>query len=174
MNKMQEIRIEKLTFNIGVGAPGDQLNKAKKLLKQLTGLEPIETSSLKRIPTWGVRPNLSIACKVTLRGKKAEELLKGLLAAKGNQLPKTKFDSNGNFSFGLHEYIDIPGVKYDPSIGIIGFEVAVTLQRPGFRIKRRSMKRSKIPDRHKITREEAIQFVKEKYGTEIVEKESQI
>jgi large subunit ribosomal protein L5 len=174
MNKMQEIRREKMTFNIGVGQPGDQLNKAKRLLKQITGLEPVETSSQKRIPTWGVRPNLSIACKVTVRGKNAEELLKRLLIAKGNKLPRTKFDDYGNLSFGLHEYIDIPGVKYDPTIGIIGFEVAITLERPGFRIKRRSMKKTKVATKHKIKKEEAIQFIKDKFNTEIVEKESQL
>ena len=29
-------------------------------------------------------------------------------------------DNEGNLSFGIKEYIDIPEIKYDPNIGILG------------------------------------------------------
>ncbi len=171
MNIMKSIGVEKVTLNIGVGAPGDKLDKAMKLLKSISGLTPISTSSTKRIPTWGVRPKLPIACKVTVRGKKAETLLQNLLHALDNKISKRKFDATGNFSFGIEEYINIPSVNYDPSIGVIGLEVAVTLKRPGFRIKRRATKKRKIPARHCITSQEAIAYVKEKYGLKLEEDE---
>ena len=114
MNNMKEIRIEKITLNIGVGAPGEKMEKAKKILKSLTGIDAKETSSMKRIPSWGVRPRLSIACKVTVRGKeKTKELLSRLLYALGNKIPASKFDPRGNFSFGIEEYINIK--NYDKS-----------------------------------------------------------
>ena len=68
MNKMQEIKIEKITLNIGVGETGDKLEKASRLLKTITGESPIKTRTMKRVPTWGIRPKLDIATKVTLRG----------------------------------------------------------------------------------------------------------
>lgn len=167
MNKMREIRIEKITLNIGAGEAGAKLDKGVKLLQNITNSKPIKTKSNKRIPTWGVRPGLEIGSKVTLRRKKVE-LLKRLLAAIGNKLKSSQFN-NGTFSFGIHEYIDIPGVNYDPEIGIIGLEVAVTLQRPGFRIKRRSIKTKKIPLKHDITKEETVEFVKNNFAIKIIE-----
>lgn len=171
MNKMREITVDKVTLNIGVGAPGDKLDKAMKLLANITGLKAVQTSSNKRIPTWGVRPKLAIACKVTVRGKKAEELLGRLLQAVDNKLLLRKFDKFGNFSFGIHEYIDIPDVPYDAIIGVIGLETAVTLRRPGYRVKIRSLKPRKIGSKHLIKRDDVVDFVKKKYNVEIMEEE---
>lgn len=173
MNPMQKIMVEKITLNMGTGGPGVELEKAMKLLNVVTGRKPIEAKSNKRIPTWGVRPGLSIGAKVTLRKKAAVELLKKLLVAVENKIPEKKFDAHGNFSFGVPEYIDIPGVKYDASIGIIGFETAVTLARPGFRIKRRRTKTKKVPARHRITKEQAIEFAEKELGISVREVEEE-
>ena len=171
MSDMKQIRVEKVTLNIGVGGPGEKLEKAIKLLKTISASKPIAIASSKRIPTWGVRPGLQLASKVTVRGKKAEELLMRLLQAVDNKLPRRKFDKFGNFSFGIHEYIDIPGVQYDPSIGVIGLEAAVTLQRPGFRVKRRAVKVGKIGIKHRITAEDSIAFVKNKFNVKVGDEE---
>ena len=76
-----------------------------------------------------------------------------------------KFNENG-FSFGINEYINIPEVKYDPKIGIIGLNVSVTLKRPGFRVKKRKLAPAKISSSHRITKENAIEFV-EKLGAKV-------
>ena len=164
---MTNLRIEKITINIGVGEAGDKLEKSKKLLESITKTKAIKTKSKKRIPTWNIRPGLEIACKSTLRGQKAESILKRLLKAINNELPESNFDNNGNFSFGIKEYIDIPEVEYNPEIGIIGLEVAVTLERPGFRIKKR-IKKNKISSKHKITKQEAIDFIINKFNIKII------
>jgi large subunit ribosomal protein L5 len=169
MNPMKQIRIAKVTLNMGVGEAGDKLDNAVKILEIISGAKPVRTSSNRRIPTWGVRPNLTIACKVTIRGKKAEELLAKLFESLDNQISIKKFDQRGNFSFGVKEYIDIPGVEYDVEIGMYGLDVAVTLCRPGYAIKDKKLS-SKVGKAHIITREEAVQFIKEKYSIEVSQK----
>lgn len=165
MNIMRNIRIEKVTLNVGAGKDQVKLEKGLSLLKNITGLRPVKTFTSKRIPEWGLRPGLPIGCKLTLRGGKSAEILKRLLDAKDFKLKMSQFDNNGNVSFGIHEYIDIPGVKYDPNIGIMGLEVCVTLERPGFRIKK------KIPKRHRIKKEEAIEFMKKDFNLKVGEEE---
>jgi large subunit ribosomal protein L5 len=167
-NPMREVKIEKVTLNIGVGEAGDKLNKAKKILEKITNSKAVQTITMKRIPSWGIRPKLPIGCKVTLRRKKAEELLIRLFKAIDNKIDQKKFDKTGNFSFGIQEYIDIPNVEYDPSIGIIGLEVAVTLEKPGYRIKRRRIKTRKIASNHLIDKEKAEEFIKNKFNIEII------
>ena len=169
---MQEVKIEKVTLNIGVGSTGDKLEKASRLLNIITKAKPVKTRTMKRIPTWGVRPKLEIATKVTLRGEIAENVLKRLLAAANNALTESKFDKFGNFSFGVPEYIDIPGVEYNAEIGIIGLEAAVTLKRPGFRIKHRRIANTKVPLRHRVSREDAMLFIKNKFNVTIILKEN--
>ena len=169
MNVMRNIRVEKITLNIGAGKDQTKLEKGMILLKNITGLNPVKTFTSKRIPEWGLRPGLPIGCKLTLRRAKALEVLKRLLDAKDYKLKPSQFDSSGNLSFGVHEYIDIPGVKYDPKIGIMGLEVCVTLERPGFRVKRKKKGRKKISIKHKIAKEDAIEFMKTKFNVEVGE-----
>lgn len=171
MNKMREIRIEKLTLNMGAGEAGAKLEKYEKLLNAITGKKPIQIISNKRIPTWQVRPGLAIGTKVTIRGKAAEELLKRLLTAVDNNLKPKSFDNQGNISFGIPEYIDIPGMEYIVEIGIVGLEVAVTLERPGFRIKKRKLNKKKVPSKHRISAEDAKAFMKSNYSVKLGEEE---
>jgi len=163
-NPMQEIRIEKVTLNIGVGKSPDKMDKAIKLLATLTGRTPIKTVTNKRIPSWGLRPGLPIGCKVTLRKEAADAMLKRLIEAVDGKLKTGQFDNEGNISFGIKEYISIPGAKYDPEIGLMGLQACVTLERRGFRLKKRKLREKKIPKKHRIDRQAAINFMKEKYG----------
>lgn len=167
MNQMQQLRIEKVTLNIGAGKDQSKLDKGIVLIKAITGIDPIKTVTNKRIPGWGLRPGLPIGCKLTLRKEKAVEILKRLIEAKDKKLIESQFDDQGNISFGIHEYIDIPGVAYDPKIGIMGLQVCVSLERPGFRIKRRRLEPKKIPKKHQIRREDAIKFIQANFGVTV-------
>lgn len=167
MNPMKEIKIEKITLNIGAGKDKSKLDKAVSLLKNISGRKPVKTFTNKRIQEWGLRPGLPIGCKLTLRKKDAKELLIRLLDAKDNRLTGVQFDNGGNISFGITEYIDIPGVKYDPDIGIMGLQVCITLERPGFRVKRRSLQRKKIPSKHSIKKGEAIDFMEKNFNVKV-------
>lgn len=162
MNKMKEIKIEKIVLS--VGGLAEELEKGFKLLELLTGRKPAKTRSTKRIPTLNVRPNLEIGAVVTIR-KDFEELLKRLLVTIDNTLKKKQISEN-NFSFGIKEYIEIPGAEYQREIGIRGFDVTLVFKRSGRRVKLKKIKRGKIPKRQTITKEEIIKFMEEKFNTE--------
>ncbi len=157
---MRQIRIEKITLNIGCGTKTN-IENAKKILEQLSRSKVIITKTKKRT-TFNVPKNKPIGCKVTIR-KEVEQFLRPLLEAKENKLSSRSFDNTGNFSFGIKEYIDVPGMEYDPKIGILGMDVCVTLERPGYRVKRMRLPAS-IGKNHLITKLEAVDFVKEKFG----------
>jgi large subunit ribosomal protein L5 len=168
MNPMQEIRIEKVTVNLGCGGDLQKIERAQKLLEKLTGQKPIVTKSRRR-STFGIARGKPVGVKVTLRKEKALNFLKLVLQAVGMKLKASQFDEQGNLNIGIKEYIDLPGVKYSHEIGMLGFDVAVTLERPGFRIKRRRIKKRKIPNKVRIKKEEAMNWFKEKFGVSIVE-----
>lgn len=164
MDTMKKIKVEKITLNIGAGKDQSRLDKGIVLLNSIGKGTPIKTITNKRIQEWGLRPGLPIGCKLTLRKERATQLLPRLLEAVDNTLYAQQFDDNGNIAFGIHEYIGIPGVKYDPRIGIMGLQVCVTLERPGFRIKKRKIMPRKIPSRHRISKQEAIDFMSKNFN----------
>ncbi|HPD81709.1 MAG TPA: 50S ribosomal protein L5 [Candidatus Pacearchaeota archaeon] len=163
-NPMRKIRIEKLSLS--VGGIGENLEKGFKLLKFLTGRTPAKMKSKKRIPTLGVRPGLEIGAVVTIRENK-EEFLKRLLNTFDNVLRKKQISEN-NFSFGIKEYIEIPGAEYQRDIGIMGFDVTVVFKRAGRRVGLRKVKRGKISKKQVITREEIIKFMEENFHTKFI------
>jgi len=166
-NKMKDIQVEKITLNIGTNADPVRMKKGVALLRKISGTKVVETTAKKRLAAWKLRPGLPIGAKVTLRKSEAQRILKNLLIAVDNKISKRSFNP-GNFSFGIKEYIDIPEVKYDPTIGIIGLEVSVTLERPGYRIKRRRLLNKKISHKHIITKEDTIKFAQDKFGVETI------
>lgn len=169
MADMREIRIEKVVVNIGVGEAGEKLVKAQKVLELVTEQKSTQTLAHQGVRDWGVRRNMPIGTKVTLRGKHAVEFLKRALAIRNNRLPAYSFDPRGNFSFGVPDYTDFEGMKYDPEIGVFGMDISVCLERPGFRVARRRVRAHPIPQRHGITRGDGISFMKDRFGVEVVE-----
>jgi len=165
---MKKIFLNKVVLNMGTGKSGDPIEIGKETLVQITGKKPNARNAKKSQRDWGVRKNEPIGVAVTVRGDDATELLKKLLVAKDNQISERAFDNEGNFSFGIKEHIDIPGVKYDPKIGILGLEISASLARPGFNIKLRSKHKAKIGKNHRIRKDDAIKFYTEKFGVKIV------
>ncbi|MEM2929357.1 MAG: 50S ribosomal protein L5 [Thermoproteota archaeon] len=166
-NPMRRIRIEKVVVNICPGKPGEPLEKAKHVLALLTGAKPAERRARKTIKEFGVRRREAIAAIVTLRGSKAEDFLKRALSAVGGKVEASSFQ-NGVFSFGVKEHIQFPGVKYDPKTGVLGMDVCVKLCRPGFRVMYRRRRRSSVGRAQRVTREEAINFMRERFSLEVV------
>jgi large subunit ribosomal protein L5 len=163
-NIMREIKIEKIVLCIG--GTGDNLEKGVKLLKILTGKKPAKMKSKRRIPSLEVRPGLEVGTVVTIR-KNVDEFLKKMLITIDNILKKKQISEN-NFSFGVKEYIEIPGVEYQRDIGIMGFDVTVVFKRSGRRVKIRKIKKGKIPKRQIINKEEIIKFMEDNFQTKFI------
>jgi large subunit ribosomal protein L5 len=138
------------------------------ILEQITGQRPCQRQAKQTIRSWGIRRNEPIACLVTLRDEKADIFLRKAFDGVRNRLNPRSFDKNGNFAFGVAEHIDLPGTRYDPNLGIMGMDVNVTIERPGYRVKRRKRIRSKIGSSHRVTPEEAQKFIEEKYNVRMV------
>lgn len=168
MNVNQKPRIAKATVNIGVGEGGEILNRAINLLETLSHQKPVKTYSKVTNPEFGIRKRQPIGCKVTLRGEKADHMIRLVIEGIGNKLSKKQFDAQGNVSFGIQEHIDIPGIRYDPDIGIFGMNVSITFEKPGYRIKRRKIQRRKVPTKHQVKIEESMKFMEENFQVEII------
>jgi len=168
---MKDIRIDKVTLNIGTGKDQARLENGIKLIKHITGIKGVSTVTKKRIPEWGLRPGLTVGCRLTLRDEAAIKLLKSLLGAIENKMTEKQFNDRGNIAFGIKEYIDIPGVKYSPDISLMGLSVCITLKRAGFRVKERRITKKKIGKKHLITKEEAIEFMDKKFNVKVGDKE---
>jgi large subunit ribosomal protein L5 len=167
-NVMKTIQLSKVVLNMGVGQSGDAIEIAKTALDQISGKKSCARNAKATQRDWGVRKGEPIGVAVTTRGKDATALLKLLLDAKGNQIKGSSFDNFGNVSFGILEHIDIPGIKYDPKIGILGLDVAVSLARPGFSIRFRSRHKAKVGHTHRIDAKEAQEFLSKEFGVTII------
>lgn len=167
-NPMRVPRIEKVVVNIGVGEGGDKLTKAERVMEMVTGAKPARTIAKTSNRDWGVREGSPIGVRVTLRGEAAEAFIRKALDIRQFKVPDYSFDDNGNLNFGVPDYTDFPGMKYDPEIGIFGMDVAVVIERPGGRVKRRRLEPRKVAREHRVTREEAMQLFREKFNVEVI------
>jgi len=162
-------KIAKITINIGVGEAGERLGKAEMVLKNITGHKPVQTLSKTTNKEWGIRKEMPIGCKVTLRGKDAKQFLVEALETRDNKMADYSFDDQGNISFGIPDHTLFKEQKYDPNIGIFGMDICITMEKTGYRIKHRRTNRRKIPHRHQVTREETMEYLSKEYNLEVVE-----
>ena len=165
---MLQPRIEKVVVNLNVGKSGEPLEKAFKVLKEIAGQTPVKKNAKSSIRDWGIRKGEPIACVVTLRRQAAIDFLKKVLPVVDNRISRSSFDERGNFAFGLKEHIEIPGVKYDPDVGIFGMDICVTVNRPGDRVADRRKRKAKVGKKQVLTPEESVLFIKQTLGAEIV------
>ena len=165
---MLKPRIDKVVVNLNIGKSGEPLEKASRVLKELTNQTPVKRQAKKTIRDFGLRKGESTACIVTLRKQAAIDFLKKVLPVVENKISRSCFDRQGNFAFGIKEHIEIAGVKYDPDVGIFGMDVCVSVNRPGHRVKTRRKEKTQIGHKHLLTPEESIAFVKQTLGVEIV------
>ena len=169
MSGMRDLYVEKVVVNIGVGEAGERLVKAQKVLEMVTGQKSVQTMSKTINRDLGIRKGMPLGCKVTVRGEAAEEFIERALPIREMRVPEYSFDPEGNMSFGITDYTDFDGMKYDPEIGISGMDISVVLRRPGNRITKRALLKRRIPKDHRVGRDEAIQFMKDKFKVEVVE-----
>lgn len=163
----RSVRIGKVVINIGVGRSGEAIERARRVIEDLVHQKASSRKAKKSIRDFGVHKGEPIGMMVTIRGRRAQEVLKLLLQSRENRIPSSAFDNFGNCSFGIKEHIEIPGVRYSPDIGIFGMNVSAVLERAGYRVSRRNRSPSKIGKNHRVGREEAEEFFKRNFGVEI-------
>ncbi len=169
MNSMRNIHVDKVVINIGVGEAGERLVKAQKVLEMVTGQKSVETISKSINRDLGIRVGMPLGCKVTLRGEAADAFIRKGLTIREQRITAYSFDKEGNMSFGIPDYTDFEGMKYDPEIGIFGMDVSVVLRRTGGRISKRMLLRRSIPKNHRVDRDEAIQYMVDNYNVKVIE-----
>merc|ERR1711864_68538 len=130
--------------NICVGESGDRLTRAGKVLESLTGQTPVFSKARYTVRSFGIRRNEKIACHVTVRGAKAEEILERGFKVKEYELRKENFSQNG-------------------SIGIYGLDFFVILGRPGMNVRHRRRKVGHVGFPHRLTKEDALKWFQTKY-----------
>ena len=161
---MRKPRILKVSVNFSVGTSGPELERARTICQRLTNQAPAEGRAKESVRGFNIRKHEPIAVFTTLRGENARDFLKKAFWAIEDRISASNFDEFGNLSFGLDEHLKLPNIKYDPQIGVHGFDTTVVLERPGYRTKRRRLRSKKIPTRHKITKEEGIAFFKHEFN----------
>jgi large subunit ribosomal protein L5 len=164
---MRDIHIDKVVVHMGVGESGEKLVKAENIMKTITGQMSIRTIAKQTQPAFSVRKGAPIGCKVTLRGKTARDFFATAVGILNKTVFESQFDRSGNISFGVEEHTDFPGMSYDPQIGIFGMDVNVVLERKGIRITRRRAEQKKLPSKQRVTKQDAIAFLKEEYQVEV-------
>jgi len=133
-NPMQVPRLEKIVVNIGVGEAVQDTKKADAAatdLTAITGQHPVITKAKRSIATFKLRKDMSIGCKVTLRGQRMYEFLDRLITVALPRvrdfrgIPGKSFDGRGNFALGLKEQIVFPEIDYDRVDAVRGMNVVV-------------------------------------------------
>ncbi len=168
-NIMRDLRLNKLVINIGTGSDENLQLNAKRLIEAITGRKPANEISRTRNPSFKIAKGQKIGAFVTIRGEHAKKLAVKLFDAVDNKIKESSITSN-SLSFGIAEYIDISGVKYDPKIGMLGMNVNLSFRRSGLRVALRKRRNSKVPSKHRsVSREEIIDYIKKEFNVSIVE-----
>ncbi len=168
-NPHRTLRVIKIVVNTSVGESGEARTKAVKVLEMLTHQRPVATRARSTNRDFGIRKGQEIGAKVTLRGPPATEFLARAFEARDKQLDVDSIDRNGNFSFGVADYTDFTGMKYDPAIGIHGMDVAVEIGRAGFRIRERRVQARPLPRALRSSRDETKAFLEGAFGVTVLE-----
>jgi large subunit ribosomal protein L5 len=166
-NPMRRITIAKVVLNIGVGKSGEAIERAKRVLEQITGQSSSQRRAKKSVRDFGIHKGEPIGLVVTVRGEKTKELIAKLLVSREKKLAQSCFDDMGSISFGIKEHIEIPGVKYDPEIGIFGMNASVLLTRPGYRVTTRVRRPAKVGKKQRVKKVESIEFFKKEFGVTV-------
>jgi len=168
-NLHRAVRVIKVVVNAGVGESGEPRTKAEKVLQMVTHQKPVATRSHSTNRDFGIRKGQEIGAKVTLRGAAAVDFLKRAFEARDHQFDVESIDRNGNFSFGIADYTDFTGMKYDPAIGIHGMDIAVEMGRAGHRIRDRRLQARPLPKTLRSTRDETRSYLVASLGVTLLE-----
>lgn len=133
-NIMQIPRLEKVVLNMGVGRAIQEaklLDEAVMCLKNISGQQPVITKAKNAISNFKLRANMSIGCKVTLRGDRMYEFMDRLVSIAIPRirdfrgLSRKSFDGRGNYTLGIAENIVFMEVDRDKISRITGLDICI-------------------------------------------------
>ncbi len=168
-NPHRSVRVIKVVINSGVGESGEARTKAERVLQMLTHQKPVSTRAHSTNRDFGIRAGQEIGAKVTLRGAAAVDFLQRAFEARDRQLDADSIDRSGNFSFGIADYTDFTGMKYDPQIGIQGMDVSVEVGRAGYRVRHRRLQSRPVPAELRSTRDETRALLTATFGVTLLD-----
>lgn len=136
-NNMALPKVVKVVVNVGASealTSKDVLDKIKEQLAIITGQQPRITLAKKSISTFKLKEKDPIGVMVTLRSKKAWDFLEKLAKIVAPRIrdfrgfSDDKFDTKGNYSFGMTEQFLFPQLEYSKIDKTRGLVITIVIK----------------------------------------------
>ncbi len=127
-------RIEKVRVNVGIGSLTKQTKDFSEVIDnvtKITGQKPIVTNAKIAVSNFKLRKGMPVGITVTLRGKRAYDLVDRLVnvvfprVRDFRGLSTKSFDGKGNYSIGFKEALVFPEVNPDDVTNVHGIQVTI-------------------------------------------------
>ena len=107
------------------------MDEAVKELAVISGQRPIITRAKKSISNFGVRKDMPVGCKVTLRSDRMYEFLDKFIniaiarIRDFRGIPSDSFDGRGNYTVGVKEQLIFPEIDFDQVTNTLGMNITI-------------------------------------------------
>jgi len=127
-------RLEKVIINMGLGSASKDskvMEEAIKEIAAISGQKPIVTKAKKSISNFGLRKDMPVGCKVTLRSNRMYEFLDKFINVAIARIrdfrgvPSDSFDGRGNYTIGLKEQLIFPEINFDQVANTLGMNITI-------------------------------------------------
>jgi len=127
-------RLIKVIINMGLGSASKDskiMDEAIKEIAAISGQKPIVTKAKKSISNFGLRKDMPVGCKVTLRSKRMYEFLDKFINVATARIrdfrgvPSDAFDGRGNYTIGLKEQLIFPEIDFDQVTTTLGMNITI-------------------------------------------------
>jgi large subunit ribosomal protein L5 len=127
-------RLQKTVINIGLGSATKDskiMDEAVKELAVISGQKPVITRAKKSISNFGVRKDMPVGCKVTLRNDRMYEFLDKFIniaiarIRDFRGIPSDSFDGRGNYTMGVKEQLIFPEIDFDQVTNTLGMNITI-------------------------------------------------
>ncbi|TET08405.1 MAG: 50S ribosomal protein L5 [Candidatus Atribacteria bacterium] len=127
-------RLQKTIINIGLGSAikdSKIMDEAVKELAVISGQKPIITRAKRSISNFGVRKDMPVGCKVTLRSDRMYEFLDKFIniaiarIRDFRGIPSDSFDGRGNYTIGVKEQLIFPEIDFDQVTNTLGMNITI-------------------------------------------------
>jgi len=127
-------KLQKTVINIGIGSATKDskiMDEAVKELAIISGQKPIITRAKRSISNFGVRKDMPVGCKVTLRSNRMYEFLDKFIniaiarIRDFRGIPSDSFDGRGNYTVGVKEQLIFPEIDFDQVTNTLGMNITI-------------------------------------------------